>query len=171
MDRILLSQARAARAVAYAERMFRLKESLNDVHRGAWVPDASALVRRMNQIVGAIGEQAVAQYFNLELDYQLEYRAYRPDFVVQGVRFDVKSTHLSKGRLIVPWANTVSADIYVLVRKVTPDAVEQEVEIAGWIFVSDAKAKHRVRDFFGEKRCFTEEHELQPMHTLFEVAA
>jgi hypothetical protein len=110
-------------------------------------------------VMGMVGEYAFAKYFNVFPDLGLTPRSGSYDGKLSsGLRYDVKSTHYSFGRLIATLKENFDVDIYILAI-VKKDY--SSVNIVGYVEKKDFIDPKNIREVKGKKGYWMEQEDLK----------
>lgn len=127
-------------------------------HRHAWNPTSEEEQRR--QLVGWLGELALAKHFGVEYGFATNYDKTRHD--VAGV--EVRSTEHFDGHLITYQDDKAAPFVLALVHRIS--FYKFDVVLAGWIDLHDANTPEHWRTNMRAPGYFTPQAALHPMATL-----
>jgi hypothetical protein len=113
-------------------------------------------------LTGMVAELAFAKHMNVYPDLTIEPRSGTPDFVIDGVRYDVKATHRPQGRLLATSDKKPDeVDRYVLA------IVRREiVDLVGWATAGELIDPDRRLDIGHGPSYALSQEELRGMETL-----
>lgn len=127
-------------------------------HRHAWQPNSEEEQRR--QLVGWIGELALAKHLKVPYEFAVNYDKTRHD--VAG--FEVRSTEHFNGHLITYPDDKAAPFVLALVHRIS--FYKFDVVLAGWIDLADANTPEHWRTDMRAPGYFTPQAALHPMATL-----
>lgn len=127
-------------------------------HRHDWNPNSEEEQRR--QLVGWVGELALAKHLGVPYDFATDYDKTRHD--VAGV--EVRSTEHFDGHLITYPDDKAAPFVLALVHRIS--FYKFDVVLAGWIDLPDANVPAHWRTNMRAPAYFTPQAALHPMSTL-----
>lgn len=127
-------------------------------HRHAWQPNSEEEQRR--QLVGWIGELALAKHLKVPYGFAVDYDKTRHD--VAGV--EVRSTEHFNGHLITYPDDKAAPFVLALVHRIS--FYKFDVVLAGWIDLADANTPEHWRTNMRAPGYFTPQAALHPLATL-----
>jgi len=92
-------------------------------------------------VMGLKAEYAFAKAFNVFPDLGLKPRSGSPDGILNGLRYDIKSTHHEEGMLLATLKGNPDVDVYVLA--IVKNSV---VYLKGWSYKDDLIKKENLID-------------------------
>ena len=161
MIKVILYAEDIAKAYAIANLRWNGKENFGSTRNYG----KSKTSERVHQI-GALGEVAVAKYYNLDIDILPRIQGDNgSDFLCHGKHFDVQTTSYNPPHLKYDVKHPFRADIAILVRRITEDSYE----IAGWITSEKFEELNTTRDYGYGLRKFVTPNDLMLPEKLSEI--
>lgn len=117
---------------------------------------------------GVVGELAFAKWWNVWPDLTCYPRAGTPDFVVEGLTWDVKATPVPNGELICPTSAKADAQMYALAIVRQTGRHAYAIRFPGWATRAELIGEHRISTRF-PKPCYAIPQ--AELHSWEEVAA
>lgn len=153
-----LMPADVLRVREYTERKNLICHAQGFTHRHAWRPDPKEEQQR--QLVGHLGEVALAKFLGVTYEWPLEYDAARYD--VAG--HEVRSTLRFDGSLITHETDKPAPYVLALVHRIS--YYKFDVVLAGWIPLEEANQPQHWRTDTRAPAYFTPQTALRPIGTL-----
>lgn len=153
-----LMPGEVARIREHRDRVAAYATAIGAKHRHAWKPDSDEERRR--QLVGWIGELAVAKHFGLEYQFATDYDKARHD--VAGL--EVRSTEHFDGHLITYPDDKPAPYVLALVHRISFHKFD--VVLAGWTDLGAANVDAHWRTNMRAPGYFTPQTALRPLATL-----